>query len=243
MKRVLIFGHRGAAGYKLENTRESFDHAMAQGADGLECDLRLTADDRLVVFHDDSLSRLAGDRRRIKELTFEQLSRVVLAKKIKGKTHHAPIALPEDVIEAAGERGLINLELKPAGDEKLLAEKTYRLIKKHRLQDRVIVSSFSGAALLEFSRLGGKIKLGALAEGWPPGYIEVAAEFGAYSINPFYREITAARVAAAHDRGLKVIPYTVNRVPSLERVITRGVDGMFSDYPDRALEVVNRCRR
>lgn len=243
MKRALVFGHRGAAGYRLENTRESFLFGMQLGADGLECDLRLTADDEVVVFHDDSLLRLAGTKKRIKQLTAAELDRLVLTKTIRGKKHHGQIARPQDVIEAAADRGQINFELKPAGDEKRLAEKTLQLIEEHGLEQRAIVSSFSGAALLEFRRLSKTIRIGALAEGWPPGYLEVAVEIGAYSINPFYGEVTARRVAAAHDKNLKVIPYTVNRRASIARVVKCGVDGIFSDFPDRALEVVKQCKR
>ena len=74
---MLIIGHRGVAAFAPENTIESFKKALEAGADGFECDIRLSKDKKLVVIHDDNLKRITQGKepRKVNELTARQMAK------------------------------------------------------------------------------------------------------------------------------------------------------------------------
>ena len=77
-KEPFIFGHRGSPTHITENTIASFEKAIEQGVDGLELDVRLSKDKKLVIFHDADLQRLAGINKKIKHLRFNEIQEIVL---------------------------------------------------------------------------------------------------------------------------------------------------------------------
>lgn len=110
---ILIFAHRGASGYEIENTMSAFDKAMKLGANGIEIDLQLTKDNVLVVFHDLNLSRLAGVNKLISDCTFDELSKIKIGKRFirKFTNHHIPSF--NNVVVWANEHQIpLNVELK-----------------------------------------------------------------------------------------------------------------------------------
>ena len=88
--RPLWFGHRGSPNKITENTIPSFKKAIDQGVDGLEFDVRLSKDKHLVIFHDKNLLRMAGDKRKIKELTTEEMRQIKLSQ-VEGQEEEAKI--------------------------------------------------------------------------------------------------------------------------------------------------------
>ena len=73
MNLPLIFGHRGASALEPENTMRAFTRAFNDGAHGIEFDVRLTADNRIVVIHDKTLVRTSNGQGLVKNLTVEEL--------------------------------------------------------------------------------------------------------------------------------------------------------------------------
>jgi glycerophosphoryl diester phosphodiesterase len=223
---VVVIAHRGASAHAPEHTFASYDLALELGADVLELDLRLTADGVPVVVHDRTLERTADDPRRVAEVRLAELRRLDPAVR--------PLSL-EQVLARYGDstRYLLDLKEPSAPVEALVAES----VARHRLGARVQVQTFSRPGLRRARRCDPG---GSLAQLYPPlttsarvrwDLVRVAA-FAA-AIGPHSAAVDAALVQAAHARGLRVQPYTVNDPVEIERLLALGVDALITDAPER----------
>ena len=228
---LFCFGHRGARGHAPENTLRSVRQALDLGAGGIEVDVHW-ADGRLMVIHDDTLDRTTDGFGRVAEKSFAYLRSLDA-----GEGEHIPTLA--EVFDAVHRRAIINVELKGAGT----AEPVVRIIE-HYVRERrwryedFLVSSFDLAQIRAVKNLLPAIRTGALINKVPPGQAEFAAQLGAWSLHPSKRCVTSGLVADAHRRGLKVFVYTVNRPAEFALMNQLGVDGVFTDYPER---VVSFC--
>ncbi|HEY2328465.1 MAG TPA: glycerophosphodiester phosphodiesterase family protein [Verrucomicrobiae bacterium] len=227
-QKLFCFGHRGACGYEPENTLRSVRKALEFGADGIEVDAHL-ADGRLMVIHDDTLKRTTGGAGRVGEKSFAYLRSLDA-----GKGERIPTL--EEVFDAVNRRAVINVELKGPGT----AEPVVRLIVQY-VQERgwryedFLVSSFDRAQIQAAKNLSPEIRIGALIEKVPPGLAAFAERLGAWSLHPGKRCVTRELVANAHQRGLKVFVFTINRPADIALMGALGVDGVFTDFPDRVV--------
>lgn len=123
--RIPIFAHRGASGYALENTLKAFEKARNMGADGIELDLQCTKDNYLVVYHDIDLFRLTGQRKKVNECTYEELSSFPLGKHFLRCFSKLRIPTFHEVVEWANLYNMpLNIELKESliGNTKALVD-------------------------------------------------------------------------------------------------------------------------
>lgn len=225
---MICFGHRGACGHEPENTLRSVRRALELGADGIEVDVYLV-DGHLVVIHDDTLNRTTNGTGPVVEKSFAYLRSLDA-----GLGERIPTL--EEVFDAANRRAVVNVELKGPGT----AEPVVRLIERFvqtggwRYED-FLVSSFDLAQIQTAKKLLPEIRTGALIEKAQPGLVEFAERLGAWSLHPGKRCVTPELVADAHRRGLKVLVFTINRPAEFASMVALGVDGVFTDYPDRVV--------
>lgn len=137
--KILNIAHRGYSAAFPENTMLAFEEALKVGADGFEFDVRLSADGRVVLFHDDDLKRLCGREGQIETLTWDQIKSL----RIFGKE---PIPLLDDVLATFHET-LMNIEIKMSSRDVIVVEAVMRLLTKHRPKGRILISSFSPEVL------------------------------------------------------------------------------------------------
>lgn len=155
---MLVFGHRGAQDRsKSENTLEAFREAIRQGADGIECDVRLSRDRQLVVVHDANLHRIAGDAHKVTELTARELASIPLR-------HGGNIPTFDQVIAQIGATHLIDVEVKQREAIELLIA---RLASDANLRAHTIVSSFFIPVLEEVQRALPDVRIMLLILQWP----------------------------------------------------------------------------
>jgi glycerophosphoryl diester phosphodiesterase len=158
-KKILNIAHRGYSGAFAENTIRAFDEGLRAGADGFECDLRLTADGHVVVFHDDDLQRLCKKSGSIEKLTLSEVQTLKVF-------DQEPVPTLEELLTTFLTT-TINLEIKKSSRDVIVVEQVLRVLTKVRPQGRILFSSFSLEALNalnvmdEARRLGG---LGILVE-------------------------------------------------------------------------------
>lgn len=230
-RHALILGHRGASALVVENTLESFHRAVADGADGIELDVRVCKTGEVIVFHDDDLERLAGTRRRIDHMTLDDVRAVTL------DGGHA-ISTLDEVLEDIADVP-INVEIKSV---KLvsawgLTRKTIDAIRRHRAEDRVLISSFDPSAVLQVRLTARDIPVGLLFHGklarplreaWSSHLIRP------FAVHPESKLVTASSVAAWKRRGLAINAWTVDDPDELRRLDALGVDGVFTNDPAAA---------
>ena len=207
----LIFGHRGSPTRFPENTPASFDGALAEGADGFETDLRLLSDGAVVLYHDDEL----GDAD-IESLSVSQLSE-----------HGGPAVLLRD-LRAYTKRATIVLEIKRSKWEDALLDSI-------RGWPNIIVASFDHSIIDVLHRRGVSFPLGITTFGVILDIAGYATRLGATWCFPAYRYVDKEMVDSLHARGVKVVPWTPNRVREWEFLRSAGCDGVITDVPAEAV--------
>lgn len=226
---MLIIGHRGAAAADTpENTLASVDRALRQGADGVEIDVRLTADGVPVCHHDPGLWRTAGDTRHIVSLRAAQLPAV------RG---HAVPPLSE-VVDLVGDRGRLVVELKtphwPAGAADSTVAAVMVELQRHRLYD-VVVSSFDRPRLLRVHGYTAPVRTALLGRpGLPLAVLLRRAAQDRHEevhahISSLLGRLELVRPAA--QQGISVSGWTVNWPSELARLRDAGVAAAICDEP------------
>ena len=224
---MLRIGHRGACGYEPENTLRSFNRALQLCVDMIELDVHVCKSGELMVIHDEKVDRTTNGKGYVADKTFEEL-RALDA----GKGEGIP-TLPE-ALALINRKAKVNIELKGAHT----AKPVFELLEKHVREsdwsyDDFLISSFNHDELQEFRRLSRESRIGVLIKDITTGLAEFAEKVGAYSINVYMGSVSKELVDDIHKRGMKVLVWTVDDVEDIERMRHIGVDGIFSNYPDR----------
>jgi glycerophosphoryl diester phosphodiesterase len=225
-----VIAHRGASAYAPENSFAAYDLALEQGATTIELDVRACADGSLVVVHDDTLWRTAGDPRRVDALTASCLLALV------EDARPQPL---DAVLERYGgaTRWLIDLkDPHPAWEGHVVAA-----IERHGLRRRAAVQSFDAEAVARVRRAAPWLPVAVLygRRDDPAAALDAAAAFAA-GVGPWHGHVDARLVAAAHARGLAVRPWTVDAPDEMERLLGLGVDGLITNAPDVACATLRR---
>jgi glycerophosphoryl diester phosphodiesterase len=248
---VLNIGHRGAAGDAPENTMAAFELALAQGADGIEFDVRLSADAEPVVIHDRRLDRTTSGTGFVHEYRARVLKGLDAGSwfnqrypaKARGWFVRQRIPLLEEVLMWVRQRGCRALvEIKQGSDTYPGIEaKTLRTIRYTATASLVTVISFDHAALRRLRELDANLSLGASFKR-PLFALRRGKSLGAQIVTPHWAFTSRRFIRRAHQAGLKVVVWTVNQPGAMRRKISDGVDGIITDYPARLAEIRARLR-
>ncbi len=225
---MLVIGHRGAAGHRPENTLASLRLALTLGADAVEVDVQMLAG-ALIVLHDETLERTTNGHGHYKAMSLAAL-RALDA----GEGERVPL-LEEVIALTCGRIGL-NIEVKEAGIAAQVVD--FVLAATTALpawRARILLSSFDIETSAVLARLRGTMGFGLLYEEAFESALARALELGAKSLHMPLRALDAAAVSRAQAQGLAVYVYTVNANADIARCRAAGVDGVFSDYPDRVI--------
>lgn len=215
-------------GHAPENTLRSVRKALELGAPCLEIDV-FYVDDHLVVFHDERLERTTNGSGYIRDQKFDFL-RTLDA----GDGERIPTLA--EVIELIDCGAGLNIELKGPGTARPVVETIASFRERGWHEDLFLVSSFDRREIEEVRRLDSRIKIGVLISGLPIGDIAFASALGAYSVHPSARFVSRRFVGNAHSRGLRVFAFTVDHPDDILRMKRIGVDGVFTNFPERVLQ-------
>jgi glycerophosphoryl diester phosphodiesterase len=226
-KPFTILAHRGARGHAPENTLKAFDKALELGARWIELDVQLHAGE-LWVFHDQRLERCTNgsgwladhDAKALRALDAGQGQRIPFLR---------------EVLDHLAGRVNLNIELKTAdGTGAAVATALRAAFAKGSKPPQFQVSSFHLPELRDFKRRLPEVPLGVLLCGVPLNLAAAATELGAQVVSVDRDFADAALIADAHARGAKVFVFTVNEPADMARFRAAGVDGVFTDFPERA---------
>ena len=239
----LIIAHRGDSANAPENTLAAFRLAYENGADGIELDVMLSADQQLVVIHDDTLDRTSNGHGKVGEMPLTALRELDAGAWFSPKFKGEPIPLLDEVFTELGGKFLINVELKNYKTPKdQLPELVVALVKKHALSDSVLLSSFNARNLLRAKSLAPEIRTGLLTlPGWLglPMRGFLGRRYGADDLNPYYRDVSAKMVQTRHQMGQKVNVWTVDAPNDLRRMQSFGVDMIICNDPAHARQILD----
>ncbi len=227
---MIVTGHRGVMGSEPENTLRSFRRAVEYGCDEIELDLRVTADDELIVLHDATVERTTNGTGPVEELTFDELRKLDA-----GLGEQVPTWA--ETIAAAGVR--IQAEVKAARAVPLLVES---LQADPALAARTMVTSSNAEILLAVRRAMPSATTG-LIFGRTPEVADVLALTRAAEATWALCGIaglTVEGVAELHRVGLDVTAWPVPDAAVFARAVELGVDGITTDHPDRLMAAARR---
>ncbi|HZT64388.1 MAG TPA: glycerophosphodiester phosphodiesterase [Acidimicrobiales bacterium] len=224
---MAVLGHRGASAACPENTIEAFLEAVRLGADGVELDVRRSADGALVVHHDAVIEGVGP----VAELTVAELP--------------GSVPLLDAALDACA--GLVvnaeikNLPWEPGWDEaELVARQVAAMVAERRAS--VIVSSFSLASIDAALAVDGDLVTGLLTTESLDQHqaLELVRSRGHRALHPHHRVVTTELVASAHDSGVAVNTWTVDDPERIRWLAGAGVDAIITNRPDVALAALGR---
>lgn len=234
--RTLNIAHRGASAVAPPNTLAAFAKAMELGADGIEFDVHLSADSVPVVIHDFAVDASTNGHGRVADMTLAQLK--VLDAGVRFDPSFAGERIPtlEEVLDAAGDHLLLNVELKSTSVRDRGLERTVLAqIEQHGSSDHVLMSSFNPFSLRRARRIAPHMPLGLLYAPDMPLPLRRAwlAPLAPHQArHPQHTMVDARTMAWARKRGYRVNTWTVDEPDEMRRLIALGVDGIITDVPD-----------
>jgi len=226
-KGPLVISHAGCAGHAPENTLAGIVRALALGAEAVEVDVRATADGVPVLMHDETLDRTTDGHGPLRSYPLARLRRLDA-----GSDERVP-TLAEAVAQLAG-RALLVAEIKEGGIEQQVEAALAPLG-----QEEAQVWSFLPDVLASYRRIAPHRRTVLLAEArsmarWPVP-LQLAREVGAAGLSVRHEWVTAEVAAQVREAGLSLYAWTADEPADLRRLLLLGLDGIVSNYPERAL--------
>lgn len=240
-KKPFVWSHRGASGYCPENTLAAFEKAVELKSDGVELDVQLTSDGKMVICHDEKVDRTSNGKGWIKDMTFDEIRALDFScgnQDFKG----AKIPTLQEVFELLKHTELtINIELKTGivfydGIEKKIVD----LVEEYEFMRRVVFSSFNHYTVKRVKELRPEAKCGFLYMDGPidmPGYGKF---HGVEALHPaLYNLQFPDFMKDCREKGLEVNVWTANSEEHIIFCCKAGVNAIITDYPDKTRAVID----
>lgn len=258
----LAFAHRGGSGLWPENTLKAFLGALELGCTHLETDVRMTADGKIVLMHDQELSRTTDGAGSVANSSWQELQQLDAAYGFqilpnvefpeRGCGHR--ILTLQELVEAAP-NAYLNIEIKEWGPEgQKLPEALWQFIVDNSLQDRVLVAAEHHDLIVRFRQLSsGSVPTAASRReclqflacnfigqaskrSWAFSALQIPSHLG------FWRVARASVLRAAKAQGIAVHVWTIDEPDQMRELLNLGVDGLMTDYPNRLINVLSQYR-
>jgi len=206
----------------------SFETAYKMKADMIELDVRATSDGQLVCIHDSDVSKVSETGGLVAKMTLEEIRRLDV-----GKGQRIPL-LTEALDFARGRIG-VDIEIKVKGIEDVL----FRIVSERNMICSVLFSSFLHSTLRNLKAMSSEVGTAILYDEYMDDPVKYALDFGANAINPLAFLLTPEHANLAHESGLLIFPWTVNDARIMNELLSLGVDGIITDYPDIGRKIVS----
>ena len=237
-----IIGHRGAAQAAPENTLESLREAKRQGAAWVEVDAKLTADNHVILLHDDILDRTTSGKGLAAEKTLEEFRALDAGSWFAPNWAGVRVPTLEETVRELVSLGLnCNFEIKPCpGREQLTAEFVMRELQRlwPPPGEKPLISSFAYESLKVAQRSAPEFPRAVLVEEVPENWQALCEGVEAIALNPWHKTLTPEWTKAVKAAGYKILSYTVNETPRARELFDWGVDAVFSDVPGMLLDTL-----
>jgi len=256
MNDPMVIAHQGGDGLWPGNTLYAYSQAAALGVEVLEMDLHITKDGVLVLMHDETVDRTTNGTGTIENMTLAEIKQLDAGYKWRSEDDSATsfrgqnITVPtlEEVFQAFPNYHM-TIEIKKT--EQSMAEPFCSLIYKYKMQDKILVASFHDERMDEFRQVCPEVATSS-ARRETTIFVLLSKVFLSRLYSPRFQSLqvpeessgitvmTPSFVRAAHERGLRVEPWTINDPEQMQLYIDWGVDGLITDRPDLLLKVLER---
>ena len=231
---VAVIAHRGAAGKAPENTLASVRQAMKDSADWIEIDVQESMDGEVVVIHDSDFMKLAGKDLKVWDSTLKELREIDVGSWFGPEFSAERVPTLTQVLEETRGQSRVLIELKYYGHDQQLEQRVVDIVEKAGMVNEVAVMSL---------KLSGIKKFHALRPDWVVGLLSSKAIGNLYDLDMDFFAInmgmaTPGFIRNVHLADKQVFVWTVNDQVSMSRMISLGVDGIITDEPELARNVL-----
>ena len=229
MTKILKIGHRGAKGYAPENTLMAFQKAIEMGIDGIELDVHLSLDGKIMVIHDPTIDTTTNGKGVVNKLSLQEIKSFQI-----NETPDAKIPTLEEVFDLVNQQCFINIELKSYETAEVVVELIEKYVsEKNWNYSDFLVSSFDWNALQQVCFLNDKIPVGVLTATDLALAIAFAKFIKAKSIHPYFHLLTKENTVLMQEKGFEIFAWTVNEVEDIHMMKLLNIHGIITDFPDR----------
>nr|WP_217355583.1 glycerophosphodiester phosphodiesterase [Ruegeria sp. HKCCA4008] len=229
-----VIGHRGAAALRPENTMASVLKAIEDGADWVEIDVQETADDVVVVAHDSDFMKLAGVNLKVWDATMQDVADIDIGSWFGPEYAAERTPTLREVLEAAKGKSKVLIELKYYGHDVDLENRVIGLVEELGMQNDVATMSLKYPAVQKMEKLRPDWRSGVLAATAIGDLSGLEGEFVAVNAGM----VTPGLIRKVQDAGKDIYVWTVNDPLQMSRMASMGVDGLITDRPAMANEVL-----
>ncbi|MBI4534980.1 MAG: glycerophosphodiester phosphodiesterase [Ignavibacteriae bacterium] len=247
-KKPLIVAHRGSSGSAPENTMAAFELAVAEGADMIELDVRMTRDYHLVVHHDRNVRRTTNGVGNVWDLTLDDLKRLDAGSWYSSRFTGEHIPTLCEVLSFLPATILVNIEVKTDGERRkrlAFGESLILTILEKKVQDRIIVSSFDHGFIKQVHKLHPAIRTGALYVPVRDAVRKPSTLAHRLGCDAFICSRTQLRrrfADDAHAHSIFLGCYTINTGAELKKALRYDVDAVITNYPRRIRQLLHGAR-
>lgn len=233
------FAHRGFSAAYPENTLLAYQKAVEAGCDGIEMDVRLSADREIVISHDGKMERMAGVKGHVRDYTLAALKQYNFAGD-HTEAGFVPICTLAEYFDYIRTTNVVtNIEVKSdVGNFGELEEKCVTMIRDFGLQDKIIFSSFNHFSMVYCKKIAPEIQTGLLfgtkysEEFADMGFAEYAKFCKADYLHPHYSGMSPEDVVEAQKKGIGVNVWTVNDEETMKAYLAADAHGIITNHPD-----------
>ena len=232
-KKPLIEGHRATSAIAPENTITSFRQSIADGADGVELDVRPTSDGEVIVIHDGTLSRTTNGRGSVEKKSLAELKQLDAGRWFGKIFEGEQIPTLKETLHLLKGKIAIDIELKSGSHSKDIVDRTCKVVRELDMVEEVLLTSFDSRFLLRAKQIEKRIPLGFLYK--PSRHIKsgvaIARKLGARYLILHSRNIRENIIAEARDSDILIGEYPVDTKQRFERSMKNEIDVLFSNHP------------
>lgn len=239
---MFVIAHRGANRYAPQNTIEAFKKALEQNADGVETDVHMTKDGHIVLCHNSTIKATSDGKGKIKEKYLAELFSYDFGSWFGSVYANTNIPTIDEFLQTMKEKdaGIIDIEVKPnAYNSREIVSRIIKLAQGYGLTQKLLISSFDIEILKTVKQINPCIttgylypKIGEIVRRWFSSPWLRAVRYGVDYLLPEQAYVNKEFVRGAHAHGLKVAPWTVNKIETINNYKNWGVDGIITDYPE-----------
>jgi glycerophosphoryl diester phosphodiesterase len=241
---VLVIAHRGFSGGAPENTLAAFKKAIDLGVDMIELDVLLSKDGQIVVIHDDTLNRTTNGKGRVTDYTLDELKQLDAGSWFGNQFSGEKIPTLKEVLELTRGKMFLNIELKKGNLGRYtmmdLADRSLQEVEEVGMLNQVVFASFDPSAIDRIIGKNPKIPVALIYnQSWTfPQEVTGGRSVTVLSCSGMV--LTQTNITNTHQRGMKVIVWTLNTEEHMEHFLNMGVDGIVTNYPDRLIKILQK---
>ncbi|MGK0465231.1 glycerophosphodiester phosphodiesterase [Clostridium sp.] len=232
---TINYAHRGASAYFPENTILSFEKALEMGCTGIETDVQMTRDGVLVLIHDEMVNRTTNGEGLVADYTYSELNKLDAGSWMGEEFKGIKIPTVEELIYLVQDKNIIiDFEIKSGVViYENIEQKLIELIYKHRIVNKVILSSFNHYSIAKCNKISKEISTGVLYMAGIYKPYDYAKTVGANAIHPYFLAVNEEVIKQTKKHKIKVNVFTVDDEKYMKSFLEMKVDGIITDYPDK----------